>query len=50
MNEGIVTGGWEFVWASYIITWGALCAYAGWLFWNDRTTAKDEPPQLGGKP
>ncbi len=50
MNEGIIAGGWEFVWASYIITWVALAAYAGWLVWQDRVTGKEEPPRHGGTP
>ncbi len=35
-------GGWEFVWASYGITWGALALYA--LFLYLRRAPRSEPP------
>jgi hypothetical protein len=49
MGGGTVTGGWEFVWAAYIITWAALAVYGGWLVVRDRSTADQEPPK-GGNP
>jgi hypothetical protein len=29
--EGVVIGGWEFVWAAYAITFGGLLGYGVWL-------------------
>jgi heme exporter protein D len=46
-GEGTVTGGWEFVWAAYIITWVSLAAYGAWLVARDRSQANQEPHKGG---
>ncbi len=33
---GTIAGGWEFIWAAYIITWLALAGYAASLFWRGK--------------
>ncbi len=39
---GIVTGGWEFVWAAYGITFAALSAYGFQLVRKVRREGKEE--------
>ena len=36
MTEGMVTDGWNFVWAAYGISWTALLLYTGSLVWRNR--------------
>ncbi len=31
MSGGMITGGWEFVWAAYGLSWAVLVLYAAWL-------------------
>ena len=28
MAEGVLVGGWPFIWSAYLMTWGFLLAYA----------------------
>lgn len=37
MTGGFVTGGWEFVWSAYGITFGALTAYGVSIYLRFRT-------------
>ena len=37
-GEGLIVGGWEYVWAAWGITWGALALYAVSL-WLRRTSS-----------
>ena len=34
--EGVITGGWEFVWAAYGATWLVMAGYAASLWWRGR--------------
>ncbi len=34
MTGGFVTGGWEFVWSAYGLTFGALVAYSASVFFR----------------
>lgn len=45
IGEGTIAGGWEFVWAAYIITWASLAAYGGWLVARARSAANQTPPK-----
>jgi hypothetical protein len=42
MTEGIVVGGWEFVWAAYGITAAALAIYAVSLFARLREAKRND--------
>ena len=42
MNEGIVTGGWQFVWAAYGISAVALTLYAVSLFARLRDARRND--------
>ena len=36
VGEGKITGGWEFVWAAYGLTWVALTLYGAYLWRRSR--------------
>jgi heme exporter protein D len=40
MTEGVISGGWEFVWAAYGITAGAFVVYGVTLFARLREARK----------
>ncbi len=31
IGQGMITGGWEYVWTAYGMTWAVLCAYTAFL-------------------
>lgn len=33
-SEGVIVGGWEYVWASFIMTWVVLAGYGVSLWWR----------------
>jgi hypothetical protein len=35
-QAGRIVGGWEYIWASYIITWLGVVLYAASLYWRRR--------------
>ena len=39
--DGVIRGGWEFVWAAYGVVWGGLVFYGVRLFWQ-RKAAQEE--------
>ncbi|MEK7704653.1 MAG: heme exporter protein CcmD [Myxococcota bacterium] len=41
MTQGVIEGGWEYVWAAYAVTWTALVGYTLYL-WRQRRLADDE--------
>ena len=43
VGSGRIQGGWEYVWASYAITWGALILYTLFL-WLRRPERNPEGP------
>ncbi|MBI5511118.1 MAG: hypothetical protein HY903_20340 [Deltaproteobacteria bacterium] len=47
--NGTIVGGWEYIWAAYLVTWGSLALYALSLVWRARK-AKSGEPQPGSKP
>jgi hypothetical protein len=44
---GHVLGGWNYVWASYLLAWGGLTAYAVALY--RRRSASASAPDDGGR-
>ena len=30
ISDGMIQGGWGYVWTVYAVTWGALILYGGW--------------------
>lgn len=38
MNEGMIQGGWEYVWTVFIVTWAVLIGYGISLYIRGRTT------------
>ncbi len=42
--DGKLIGGWEFVWAAYLITWVSLLAYAGLALWRERAARDGDQP------
>jgi heme exporter protein D len=36
MNQGVIVGGWEYVWAAYGLTAAAFLTYGITLMWNLR--------------
>ncbi len=42
MSEGIVVGGWEFVWAAYGLTAAAFAIYGAWLLARLREAKKHD--------
>ena len=34
--NGSIVGGWEYVWAAYLITWAALAVYGGSLLFREK--------------
>ena len=47
--SGVVTGGWEFVWAAYAITATALLVYGGSLLLRYRRDLTTEQEQEGDR-
>ncbi len=45
MTGGIITGGWEFVWAAYGLTFAALAIYGGSLALKIRGEARNDQEQ-----
>lgn len=41
VGRGRLEGGWEYVWAAYLITWAASAAYGLSLWLRLRATAKE---------
>lgn len=46
--NGVIIGGWEYVWAAYLITWAALALYGGSL-WLRAVKASAASPRPGAK-
>jgi len=44
VGSGRIQGGWEYVWVSYAITWGALILYTIFL-WRRRPEATTGQPE-----
>ena len=44
---GTISGGWEYVWAAYAITWASLTLYAVSLVWRERQS-RNRPPTAKG--
>jgi hypothetical protein len=44
VGSGRIQGGWEYVWASYAITWGAIILYTIFL-WRRRPEATTGKPE-----
>ncbi len=42
---GTIIGGWGYVWAAYLITWGALALYGASLVYRDRKSRVSAPPK-----
>jgi hypothetical protein len=40
VGEGRITGGWEYVWACYVIAWAGIALYAASLWARRRASAK----------
>jgi hypothetical protein len=36
--NGSIVGGWEYVWAAYLITWASLALYGGSLLFREKKT------------
>jgi len=47
MTGGVVIGGWEYVWAAYGITFGALAAYGVSLWMRVRKEARAAREEQG---
>jgi hypothetical protein len=43
VGSGRIQGGWEYVWASYLITWAAVALYAFSLWARRRSADAKEP-------
>ena len=41
MTEGILQDGWEYVWASYFLTWGTLALYSFSIWMRNRKSAQE---------
>ena len=39
--SGKIVGGWEFIWAAFIVTWTALTLYSASLVWRERKSRKE---------
>ena len=42
--EGVIEGGWPYVWASYIVVWGGMILYAASVFIRRKRAAQDAGP------
>ena len=43
---GTIVGGWQFIWAAFIVTWSALALYSLSLLWRERKS-RDEDARGG---
>jgi hypothetical protein len=41
--NGSIVGGWEYIWAAYLITWAALAIYGGSLFVREKKARAKTP-------
>lgn len=48
-GEGVVQGGWEYVWASYGLTWLFLAGYTASLIARGRSAPTPEAPPGGSR-
>jgi len=44
--QGVIEGGWSYVWGAYIVTWASLAVYGIYLY-RQRRLASDEVRALG---